>query len=137
MDISERFHTIKQNMEKWRKKSPAAASHVTLIAVSKAQPKEAIISLIEAGQRVFGENRVQEAEEKWVDIRKQYPDVELHLIGSLQSNKVGQALQLFDVMHTVDRASLVDALAKEIKKDSDIRCKKFFVQVNIGEEPQK
>lgn len=137
MDARQSLDAIKQNIEKWQKKSPLAATDITLVAVSKAQPKEAVLSLIEAGQRVFGENRVQEAQEKWVDIRKLYPDVQLHLIGSLQTNKVKQALSLFDVMHTVDRPSLADAIVKEMAKFSGVRCKTFFVQVNIGEEEQK
>ncbi|HEU5046498.1 MAG TPA: YggS family pyridoxal phosphate-dependent enzyme [Rickettsiales bacterium] len=134
---AQRLQEITQNIEKCRKKSPLAAAAVTLVAVSKTQSAEAIGELIEAGQKVFGENRVQEAEEKWPGIRERYPDIKLHLIGSLQTNKVKHALQLFDVMHTVDRKALVDAIVKESAKLSDIRCKQFFVQVNTGEEPQK
>lgn len=136
-DSAGRLLEITQNIETYRKKSPAAASAVTLMAVSKTQPPEAIIALIEAGQKVFGENRVQEAEEKWPVISERYPDVQLHLIGSLQTNKVKQALQLFDAIHTVDRPSLIDAIIKESAKLEQVRCREFFVQVNTGEEPQK
>lgn len=108
---------------------------VTLIAVSKTHGAGAIRPLLEAGQRVFGENRVQEAEEKWPALREDYPDVELHLIGQLQSNKADDAVALFDAIHSVDRPSLVDALGKAMEK-LGLRpdC---FVQVNVGEEPQK
>lgn len=137
MSSTERLRDITRNMEKWQEKSPAAAGNVILVAVSKTQSRETIIPLIEAGQKVFGENRVQEAEEKWSEIREIYPDVKLHLIGSLQTNKVKQALLLFDSIHTIDRVSLVDAIVKESKKLEYVRCKDFFVQVNTGEEEQK
>ncbi|HEY0311857.1 MAG TPA: YggS family pyridoxal phosphate-dependent enzyme [Allosphingosinicella sp.] len=112
-----------------------AREAVTLIAVSKTHPTEAIRPLLEAGQRVFGENRVQEAQEKWPALKAEYPGVELHLIGSLQSNKAAEAVALFDVIHSVDRASLVEALAVAMaKQDRRPAC---FLQVNIGDEPQK
>jgi len=136
MNSAERLQEIRQNIAKWRKKSSASAKEVTLVAVSKTHGSEDIIPLIEAGQKVFGENRVQEAAEKWPAIREKYPDVELHLIGSLQTNKVREALALFDAIHTVDRESLVDAIIKESKRKG-MRCKRFFIQVNTGEEPQK
>ncbi len=106
-----------------------------MIAVSKTYPAEAIIPLIEAGQRAFGENRVQEAQDKWPDLRRSHPDVELHLIGRLQSNKAEEAVALFDCIHSVDRPSLVAALAKAIERTG--RRPDCFVQVNIGDEPQK
>ncbi len=108
---------------------------VTLIAVSKTQPASRILSLIAAGQRVFGENRVQEAEEKWPAIRAAHPDIRLHLIGQLQSNKAEEAVALFDAIHSVDRPSLVTALAKTMDKAG--RRPDCFLQVNIGDEPQK
>jgi hypothetical protein len=108
---------------------------VTLIAVSKTQPAPRILGLIAAGQRVFGENRVPEAEEKWPDILARHPDVKLHLIGQLQSNKAEEAVALFDAIHSVDRASLVTALAKAMAKTG--RRPDCFIQVNIGDEPQK
>ena len=108
---------------------------VTLIAVSKTHPVAAIEPLLAEGQRVFGENRVQEASEKWPALREKYPDVELHLIGQLQSNKAAEAVALFDCIHAVDRPSLVDALAKAMSTSE--RRPDCFLQVNIGDEPQK
>ncbi len=108
---------------------------VTLIAVSKTHPAEAITPLLEQGQRVFGENRVQEAQGKWPALREAYPDVELHLIGQLQSNKAEEAVALFDCIHSLDRPSLVTALGKAMAKAGrQVPC---FVQVNIGAEEQK
>lgn len=108
---------------------------VTLIAVSKTHPAEAISPLIEAGQAVFGENRVQEAEGKWPALREQFPHVRLHLVGQLQSNKADEAVALFDAVHSLDRPSLVTALARAMDKAGrQVPC---FVQVNIGAEEQK
>lgn len=108
---------------------------ITLIAVSKTQSAERIVPLIAAGQRVFGENRVQEAESKWPDLRAAYPDVALHLIGQLQSNKADEAIAMFDYIHSLDRPSLLKALAKAMDKAG--RRVPCFVQVNIGDEAQK
>ena len=108
---------------------------VTLIAVSKTQPASRILALIEAGQRVFGENRVQEAEEKWPAIRERHGDVKLHLVGQLQSNKAEAAVRLFDAIHSVDRPSLVGALVKAMDKAK--RRPDCFLQVNLGDEAQK
>ena len=108
---------------------------VTLIAVSKTFAAEMITPVIEAGQRVFGENRVQEAKAKWPEIISAYPGIALHLIGPLQSNKAKEAVALFDVIHSVDRASICEALAKQI--DSQKRRPELFVQLNTGEELQK
>ena len=108
---------------------------ITLVAVSKTFPAEAIEPVLGAGQRVFGENYVQEAKAKWGPLRHRYPGVELHLIGPLQSNKAGDAVRLFDAIHTLDRDSLAAALAKEIGKAG--RAPRLLVQVNTGEEPQK
>ncbi|WP_243369044.1 YggS family pyridoxal phosphate-dependent enzyme [Microvirga solisilvae] len=110
-------------------------SGITLVAVSKTFPTEAIEPVLAAGQRVFGENYVQEAKAKWPDLRQRYPDVELHMIGPLQSNKAKEAVELFDAIHTLDRPSLAEALAKEIAKQG--RAPRLLVQVNTGEEPQK
>lgn len=108
---------------------------VTLIAVSKTHPAEAIAPLLEQGQRVFGENRVQEAQCKWPALREAYPDMELHLIGQLQSNKAEEAVALFDCIHSLDRPSLVTALGKAMAKaGKQVPC---FLQVNIGAEEQK
>ena len=108
---------------------------ITLVAVSKTFPADAIEPVLAAGQRVFGENYVQEAKGKWPPLRERYPDVELHMIGPLQSNKAKEAVQLFDAIHTLDRTSLAEALAKEMAKQG--RRPKLLVQVNTGEEPQK
>lgn len=108
---------------------------VTLVAVSKTHPAEAIAPLIEAGQRVFGENRVQEAQAKWPALRERYPHAELHLVGQLQSNKAEEAVALFDAIHSLDRPSLVAALASAMDKAGKrVPC---FVQVNVGAEGQK
>lgn len=111
------------------------AEDVTLIAVSKTKGADEIRPLIEAGQRAFGENRVQEAAEKWPALRADYPDVTLHLVGQLQSNKAEEAVRLFDSIHSVDRPSLVTALARAMEKTG--RRPDCFLQVNIGAEPQK
>ena len=111
------------------------AASVTLIAVSKTFGAEAIAPVIAGGQRVFGENRVQEAKAKWPALIEQHPDIALHLIGPLQSNKAKEAVALFAAIHSVDRASLCEALAKEIDKQG--KAPTLFVQVNTGAEPQK
>src|SRR5258705_571640 len=108
---------------------------VTLIAVSKTFDAGAITRVIEAGQRVFGENRVQEAKAKWPGLMSAYPGLALHLIGPLQSNKGKEAVALFDAIHSVDRPSICEALAKEIRSRG--KCPDLFVQLNAGEEPQK
>lgn len=110
-------------------------SSVTLIAVSKTFEADAILPVIGAGQRVFGENRVQEAKAKWPDLIAAHPGIALHLIGPLQSNKAKEAVALFDAIHSVDRPSVCEALAKEIVKQD--RRPLLFVQLNTGEEPQK
>jgi pyridoxal phosphate enzyme (YggS family) len=108
---------------------------VVLIAVSKTFGEEAIRPLLDAGQRVFGENRVQEAAGKWPALRDRYGNVELHLIGPLQTNKLDEALGLFDVFHTLDRPKLAEALVKAREKGRTLP--RLFVQVNTGDEPQK
>jgi len=110
-------------------------SSVQLIAVSKTFDAAAIVPVLAAGQRVFGENRVQEAKGKWPAIIAGTPGIELHLIGPLQSNKAKEAVALFDAIHSVDRSSICEALAKEIEKQG--RSPTLFVQINTGEEPQK
>lgn len=108
---------------------------MTLIAVSKTHPAARLAELIDAGQRVFGENRVQETAEKWPALREAYPGIDLHLVGQLQSNKAEEAVALFDCIHSLDRPSLVSALAKAMDKAGrQVPC---FVQVNIGAEEQK
>jgi pyridoxal phosphate enzyme (YggS family) len=111
------------------------ANEIELIAISKTHPVEAITPLIEAGQRSFGENRVQEGQAKWPALKAAYPDLRLHLVGQLQSNKATDAVALFDAIHSLDRPSLAEALSKAIDKEG--RAPTLFVQVNIGEEEQK
>ena len=108
---------------------------VTLIAVSKVQPQERVTAVLEAGHRVFGENRVQEASGKWPEFRERFPETELHLIGPLQTNKVRQAVDLFDAIHSVDRDKLARRLADVFAETG--RPLPSFIQVNTGEEPQK
>ncbi|MGC4034149.1 MAG: YggS family pyridoxal phosphate-dependent enzyme [Tepidisphaeraceae bacterium] len=108
---------------------------VTLVAVSKTFGADAIRPVLEAGQRIFGENRVQEAQGKWPALREAFPDIELHLIGPLQSNKAREAVALFDVIETVDREKIAAELAREIARQG--RAPKLYVQVNTGSEPQK
>ena len=117
------------------KRARRVPEDVTLIAVSKTHPAEAIFPLIEAGQRVFGENRVQEAIGKWPELRDRYPDLQLHGIGQLQSNKAEEAVALFDCIHSLDRVSLLTALARAMERQG--RRVPCFIQVNIGNEPQK
>ncbi len=108
---------------------------VHLIAVSKVQPNERVRAVLEQGHRCFGENKVQEAAGKWPDFRQEFPGVDLHLIGPLQSNKTRQAVGLFDAIHTLDRPKLATALARIAQEEG--RCPDLFIQVNTGEEPQK
>lgn len=117
---------------KLARRDPAA---VTLIAVSKTRSAEEIEALVEAGQRDFGESRVQEAQEKWPEVLERHPELRLHCIGRLQSNKAGDAVKLFETIHSLDRKSLLNALVKEGEKAG--RFPPVYVQVNIGDEPQK
>lgn len=131
MSLSE----IKAGIDAACKDAARRPADITLVAVSKNRSAADIEPLLDNGQRVFGENRVQEAAEKWPALRSRYPEVQLHFIGQLQSNKAREAVALFDVIHTVDRPSLAEALAKEMQKQGkSIPC---FIQVNTGDEPQK
>jgi pyridoxal phosphate enzyme (YggS family) len=112
-----------------------SAREVSLIAVAKRQPLDRVNALLEAGHRVFGENRIQEAADKWPAIKRRFPDVELHMVGSLQSNKVADAIALFDAIHSIDRMKLARRVAEEIATAQ--RDPELFVQINTGEEPQK
>ena len=111
------------------------AGSVTLLAVSKLQPDAKVLQALQAGQRAFGENYVQETAAKWPAFRTQFPDAKVHMIGPLQTNKAKQAVELFDAIHTLDRASLAEKLAKLAQARG--QCPDLFVQVNTGEEPQK
>ena len=132
---AERLNEVKERIARAAALARRSPDEVTLIAVSKTHPPEAIAPLIESGQRVFGENRVQEAQAKWPELRERFPDIGLHLIGQLQSNKADEAVVLFDAIHSVDRLSLVTALGKAMDKAG--RRPACFIQVNIGDEPQK
>ena len=126
---------IQQRIATAEIKANRPAGSVKLIAVSKVQPGARVADVLEQGHRVFGENRVQEAAGKWPDFRAEFSDVQVHLIGPLQSNKVNQALELFEAIHTVDREKLVKKLADAAQKLGS--CPELFIQVNTGEEPQK
>ncbi|MET0219272.1 MAG: YggS family pyridoxal phosphate-dependent enzyme [Tardiphaga sp.] len=129
------FAAVEQQIARACADARRERASVTLIAVSKTFGAAAIAPVIAAGQRVFGENRVQEAKAKWPELVSAHPDIKLHLIGPLQSNKAKEAVALFDAIHSVDRASLCQALAKEIATQN--KHPLLFVQINTGEEPQK
>ncbi len=118
-----------------KQRSNISTAPVVLMGVTKGQPIEKIEEAISAGLILFGENRVQEAAEKWPSLHAKYPKIKLHLIGPLQTNKVKEAMELFDAIETIDRPKLVEAIAKH--QSPDMRCQKFFVQVNTGKESQK
>src|SRR5690606_24167700 len=134
-DAASRLANIESRIARACKLARRERSEVTLIAISKTHEAGAIAPLIEAGQRVFGENRVQEAQGKWPALREAHPEVELHLVGQLQSNKAEDAVRLFDCIHSLDRPSLGKALAKAMDKAG--RRLPCFVKVNIGAEEQK
>lgn len=134
-DAASRLATIQDEIAKAARLTGRTADAITLIAISKTKDAAAIQPLIDAGQRVFGENRVQEAQEKWPALRQAHPDIRLHLVGQLQSNKAADAVALFDVIHSLDRPSLLTALAKAM--DAQGKRVPCYVQVNIGAEPQK
>ncbi len=135
MAIQENLSEIKNKIKATLKIAGNCAGQGKLIAVSKTRSVEEISLALEAGHRFFGENRVQEAASKWPDLRTQFPDIALHLIGPLQSNKAAEAVALFDVIETIDRPKIAAAIAKEMKAQA--KELKLFVQVNVGEEPQK
>jgi pyridoxal phosphate enzyme (YggS family) len=134
-EIVDRFQSVKRRIAAAEVAAGRPAGSVTLVAVSKTFDAEAIRPLLSLGHRVFGENRVQEAKGKWPALRTEYPGVELHLIGPLQSNKAREAVALFDVIQTVDRHGIVEALADEIAEQK--RTPRLFVEVNTGGEAQK
>jgi pyridoxal phosphate enzyme (YggS family) len=133
----ENLANVRREIEKAAKKAGREPGSVELVAISKTFGTESIRQVLASGQRVFGENRVQEAKAKWPELRVEYPDIELHLVGPLQTNKVKDAVELFDVIQTVDRMSLASELAKVIAKTGGRKLPRFFVQINTGEEPQK
>jgi pyridoxal phosphate enzyme (YggS family) len=133
--INENLSAIVARIEAARKAAVKPAASTTLVAVTKTHGPDDILPALVAGQRSFGENRVQEAQGKWPALRADYADIELHLIGPLQSNKAKEAVALFDAIHTLDRPKLADALRAEMDRQG--RNPFLFVQVNTGEEPQK
>ncbi|HWT13362.1 MAG TPA: YggS family pyridoxal phosphate-dependent enzyme [Allosphingosinicella sp.] len=134
-DASERLERVRAAIARAAGLAGRLPEDVTLVAVSKTHPPDAIEALIAAGQRDFGENRVQEAQAKWPGLRARHGGLRLHFIGSLQSNKAKEAVELFDVLHSVDRPSLMTALAGAMAERG--RRPDCFLQVNIGDEPQK
>ncbi len=135
MEVEERLNEVRARIRKASMNAGRAADAVTLVAVSKTFDADAIRPTIAAGQRVFGENRVQEAQGKWPALRDETPGLELHLIGPLQSNKAAEAVALFDVIETIDREKIARAVAAEMHRQS--RRVRLYVQVNTGLEPQK
>lgn len=131
----EQFFAVRERIAAAEREAGRNAGSVTLVAVSKTFEADAIRPVIEAGQRVFGENRVQEAQAKWPALKQEFPDIELHLIGPLQSNKAKEAVALADVIETVDREKIAAELAREITRQG--RGPRLYVQVNTGSEPQK
>ena len=134
-EAAARLATLRDQIDRAARLTQRSADDINLIAVSKTQPAEAILPLIHAGQRGFGENRVQESQDKWPALREQFSDLTLHLVGQLQSNKAADAVALFDVIHSLDRLSLLTALAKAM--DAAGKRLPCFIQVNIGAEEQK
>jgi PLP dependent protein len=126
---------IRRRVAEAEARSGRAAGSVRLLAVSKVQPEARVRAVLEAGHRLFGENRVQEAEARWGPLREEYGDVELHLVGPLQGNKVRRAVEIFDAIHSVDRERLARRIADAAEAVG--RCPALFVQVNTGREPQK
>ena len=135
MDVPERLALVRQEIALAAEAADREPDSVKLVAVTKTVAAPLIAEAIALGQRCFGENRVQEAVSKWPALKEHHPDIELHLIGPLQSNKVREAVALFDVIETVDRPKLARALAEEMTRSG--RRPRLFVQVNTGEEPQK
>ena len=134
-DVAAGLAEVRDGIRRAAEDSERDPASVHLVAVSKTVPVEGILPALEAGQRIFGENYVQESKAKWPALRERYPDVELHLVGPLQSNKAREAVELFDVIHGLDRLSLAAALAKEIQRTG--RAPKLLIQVNTGDEAQK
>jgi PLP dependent protein len=132
---TDRLAAVSAEIEKACRDAGRTPHSVTLVAISKTFAADAVVPTIDAGQRVFGENRVQEAKAKWPELREQHPGIELHLVGPLQSNKAREAVALFDFIHTVDRSKIAGALAEEIAKQG--KRPRLLVEINTGAEPQK
>ena len=135
MSAQDRLSAVQENIAETAREVRRSPDDIKLIAVSKTFAADAIRPVLEAGQRIFGENRVQEAQGKWPKLRADFPDVDLHLIGPLQSNKTKDAVALFDAIHTVDRPKIAKAIADEMRAQA--KQLQLYVQVNTGEEEQK
>ena len=135
MDPVTALENVLQRIDRAAAEARRQTADITLVAVSKTYEAAHILPILGAGQRVFGENRVQEAKAKWPELKRQFPDIVLHLIGPLQSNKAGEAVALFDCIETIDRPKIAVAVAAEMAKQG--RKLELFVQINTGEEPQK
>lgn len=134
-DIAQNYRNLADNLAETARLAGRSPSAVRLVAVSKTHGEERIVPVLAQGHRIFGENRVQEAQGKWPSLKMRHPDIELHLIGPLQTNKVRDAIALFDLIETVDRPRLAEALATEMQRQGrNLRC---LIQVNTGREPQK
>jgi PLP dependent protein len=135
MTVVDRLNATREAIDRAARDCGRDPAGVALVCVTKTFPGEDVIPLLEAGQRVFGENRVQEARRKWPALRARFPDIELHLIGPLQSNKAKEAVETFDVIESVDREKIARALAEEMARQN--KHPRLLVQVNTGDEPQK
>ncbi|PCI48937.1 MAG: YggS family pyridoxal phosphate-dependent enzyme [Alphaproteobacteria bacterium] len=133
--MTSKLDSVTRNIHSAAANAGRKATDITLVAVSKTKSSNAITPILDQGHRVFGENRIQEAAGKWPELRALYSQVELHLIGPLQSNKVRQALRLFDVIETIDRPKLARAIAR-ISQEENISCQ-YYIQINVGREAQK
>jgi PLP dependent protein len=140
--VTEHLHTTTERLAEVEARIAAAAeaagrdaAAVRLVAVTKTFGADAVVPVLAAGHRIFGENRVQEARAKWPALRARYPGIELHLVGALQSNKAKDAVELFDAVHSIDRARIAEAIASEMARQG--RRPELFIQVNTGAEPQK
>ena len=129
------LNVIKSKIERAEKSAGIDIGSTQLLAVSKVQPNERVSSVLKQGHKIFGENKVQEAQSKWPTFRKNFSNVKVHLIGPLQSNKVKQAVELFDAIHTVDRLKLAQKLSNEVQAQG--KAPEMFIQINTGEEEQK
>ena len=135
IDVAANLATVRAEIAAATKTAGRATDDVTLVAISKIHQSDRILPVLDAGHRIFGENRVQEAAAKWPALKDRFADIELHLVGPLQTNKIKQALALFDVIETLDRPKLARALATEMANRQ--RLTPCYIQVNTGEEPQK
>ena len=133
--VAEALQVVRARIARSEQDAGRLAGSVQLVCVTKTKSADDILPALEAGEQVFGENRVQEAQKKWPDLRRRFPNIELHLIGPLQTNKVREAVAVFDVIETLDRPRLAEALAKELQTTD--RRPELYIEVNTGREPQK